>query len=124
MVIAAGLFGLLFFVASLIRNSEPFKVALQRANDSPEVAAAIGKPLKVGWMISGQINYNGTEGNAQMTIPISGPKGRGTIVISATRHANRWTFQTLEVYVEGQQQPIPLMEPQAPTDSSSPTTMT
>jgi Cytochrome oxidase complex assembly protein 1 len=111
--------GLVFLVvagvSSAFRNSYPYKVAVQRAEASPEVADRIGHPLKFGWFTSGKITYNGPQGLAMFNIPVFGPKGRGTIEVVAKMRAHRWTFETLQVDVEGQDQPIPLLEPQPTT---------
>jgi hypothetical protein len=109
--IATFVFGLLSLVGSMFRSSYPYKVALERANASAEVADRIGKPLTVGWLISGSINYRGQAADAAFSIPITGPKGKGTIVVQAKKRANQWTFQTLEVDVVGDDRAIPLIEP-------------
>lgn len=109
--IATFVFGLLSLVGSMFRSSYPYKVALERANASAEVADRIGKPLTVGWLVSGSVNYRGQEGDAAFNIPIAGPKGKGTIVVQAKKHANQWTFQTLEVDVDGVDRAIPLIDP-------------
>lgn len=106
------IFGILFLVDSMFRSSYPYKVAVERAQASAEVADRIGHPLKFGWFMSGNINYNGPQGRAAFNIPVSGPKGSGTIVVIAKMRAHHWTFETLEVDVEGQDQPIPLLQPQ------------
>lgn len=113
-VFVVGLFSL---INSMFRGSYPYRVAINRANASTDVADRIGKPFKVGWFITGSINYTGPEGNAAFNIPITGAKGRGTIVVIAEKHANHWTFQTLEVDVEGQDSPIPLLNQRSPLPS-------
>jgi hypothetical protein len=113
-LLCAFVFGLFSLINSMFRNSYPYKVAMDRANASIEVADRIGNPFKVGWLMTGSINYSGPEGNAAFNIPITGAKGRGTIVVVAKKHANRWTFETLEVDVEGQDNPIPLLGQPSP----------
>lgn len=124
LVLAAFVFAVMFFVGSLFRSSYPYKVAIDRANASAEVAERIGKPLKVGWFMAGSINYTGSEGDAAFNIPVSGPKGRGTIVVAAKRHAKQWTFETLEVDIDGQDRVIPLLEASPPKVRGSPSDST
>lgn len=109
--VAAFVFGMLSLLGSMFRSSYPYKVALERANASAEVADRIGKPLTVGRFISGSLNYRGQEADAAFSIPIAGPKGKGTIVVEAKKRANHWTFQTLEVDIDGEDRAIPLTEP-------------
>ena len=112
-VLVLGLFicGILALVHALFVSSDPYKEALARANGSAEVVAQIGTPMHVGWFITGSINTAGSSGDARFDIPISGPKGKGTIFVVAKERANRWDFETLEVDVEGQSQPIELEPP-------------
>jgi len=117
LVLGSFVLGVFSLVNSMFRDSYPYKVAMDRANASAEVSDRIGKPFKVGWFTSGSINYRGPEGDAALNIPITGPKGRGTIVVVAKRHVNRWTFETLEVDVEGQDNPIPLLDHASPAAS-------
>ena len=96
---------------SVIAHSYPYRVAIERAERSSEVAAEIGTPLHVGFFGSGQLNYLGSNAVANLEIPISGPRGRGEIIVEAKKTAGRWTFQTLEVHVKGRPDPIPLLQP-------------
>jgi hypothetical protein len=111
LVIGLFVFGLLALVHAMFASSYPYKEALARAKDSAEVAAEIGTPLHAGWLITGSINTAGSSGDASFDIPISGPKGKGTIFVVAKERANRWEFETLEVDIEGQSQPIELEPP-------------
>jgi hypothetical protein len=63
--------------------------------------------------MSGNLNYNNTERDANLSIPILGAKGRGRILVVGKRHANIWSFETLEVDVAGQNMPIQLSNPES-----------
>jgi Cytochrome oxidase complex assembly protein 1 len=102
--------GLFAIVHTMFVDSYPYKTALARANASPEVAAKIGTPVHVGWLIMGNINISGPTGNAAFDIPISGPRGKGEIVVVAKERGHRWTFETLEVDIDGEAQPIQLSD--------------
>ncbi|MGH9774565.1 MAG: cytochrome c oxidase assembly factor Coa1 family protein [Candidatus Acidiferrales bacterium] len=104
-------FVVLWLVSSMFRSSYPYQFAVQRARESSEVAERVGSPLHVGWFISGQINLSGPGGNASLSIPITGARGHGDIIVEAKKSANRWTFETLEVDVAGRAEPIPLPGP-------------
>lgn len=125
LVIALGLglllFGLLSMAFSMLRNSYPYKTAVQSANQSAQVAAEIGTPLHVGWLISGNLNYTNADADANLSIPISGAKGRGHILVVGKKRAGQWSFQTFEVDVDGQSAPIELPNPApAPAPTSPP----
>jgi hypothetical protein len=124
LVSAVLLFGLFFgalfeLLTSVMRSSVAYQTAVQRAEESPEVADKIGHPIKVGWIVSGNINVSSNSGNADLSIPISGPRGKGRILVSAKKQFGKWTFQTLEVQVEGDDTPIPLLTPDISTTKPS-----
>ena len=114
-------FGVLSFVYSMLRNSESYTVAVQGANQSAQVAAEIGVPVRVGWLMSGNVNYSNSDGDANLSIPISGAKGRGHILVAGKKRAGRWTYETLEVIVDGRSAPIELPNP-APAPATPPAT--
>jgi Cytochrome oxidase complex assembly protein 1 len=113
LVAIAGLFvlAILSFVNGLMRSSDAYKTAIQRAEQSPMVAVKIGHPFRVGRLIAGSINLNNDSGEAELSIPISGDRGTGHILVGAKKSAGKWTFQTLEVHVDGDQDVIPLLGP-------------
>jgi len=119
--------GLLWGVTSMMRSSYPYQLAVKRATESSAVETKLGKPLQIGWLTSGNVNFNGAEASASLSIPVSGPNGKGRIIVVGKKHANHWNFETLEVDVSGEDQPIPLLEPElqpqppAPESSPSPT---
>jgi hypothetical protein len=128
LVFALFIGGIFWGVTAMTRASYPYQFAVKRATESPEVAAKIGKPLQIGWLITGNENFSGPEGNASLSIPVSGPNGKGEIIVVAKKHGNHWNFETLEVDVAGEDEPIPLLEPElkpaptpAPKSSPNPT---
>jgi hypothetical protein len=114
--------GIVWGVSSLIRSSYPYQLAVKRATESPAVAAKLGTPLHIGWFILGNVNFSGPEGNASLSIPVSGPSGKGDIIVVGKKHGNRWNFETLEVDVSGEGEPIPLLEPELKPQPPSPET--
>ncbi|HKV06062.1 MAG TPA: cytochrome c oxidase assembly factor Coa1 family protein [Candidatus Acidoferrales bacterium] len=106
--LGALVFGIFSLVYSMIRSSYPYKFAVESASNSAEVSGKIGTPFHVGWFLNGNINYNNSDGAANFTIPISGAKGRGSILVVANERAGNWSFETLEVDVEGRSTPIQL----------------
>ena len=108
--VCVGFFVLIFFaVFGTIKSSDVYQTALSRAQESPVVIEALGSPIEDGFVPSGSINISGPSGNADLAIPISGPKGKGTIYAVARRSAGRWDFTLLEVGVESTGQRIDLL---------------
>lgn len=104
--------GILFLVESSIKNTPAYTEALARAQANPVVAEKIGQPLHAGWFVSGSINISGSSGNADFSVPISGPKGKGTLYVVAKKSAGRWQFETLQAEIEGNSERINLLVPE------------
>lgn len=102
LVVVAGAFG-------VIKSSEVVKDGVRRAQENPDVLLALGEPIKEGWWITGSINTSGPTGNADVSIPLKGPKGKGTLYIVAYKEAGEWNYERLEVEVEGQAERIDLL---------------
>jgi hypothetical protein len=101
---------IVFFVFSVLKSSDAYKTAVARAKNDERVIAALGTPIREGMFASGKANVNGPSGEADLAIPISGPKGKATIYAVATKSAGTWTFSKLAVQVEGGNDTIDLNE--------------
>ncbi|HEU4387101.1 MAG TPA: cytochrome c oxidase assembly factor Coa1 family protein [Blastocatellia bacterium] len=120
-VLPVGCFGLLAIgvavvmlflslVFGKIKSSDVYQQAVAKASVDSAVVREIGQPIETGWLVGGTINWNGARGNADLAIPISGPKGKGTIYAVATKSAGQWTFTSLEVETEGSSTRINLLQ--------------
>jgi hypothetical protein len=92
-----------------VKATDAYREAVDRAKASPQVHAALGEPVKVGWFVSGKVNVSGPSGDADLSIPLSGPQGKGTLYATARKQAGRWRYEVLEVEVEGRKDRIDLM---------------
>lgn len=86
---------MLFLASNMFKSSDSYKEALTRAKSNPVVESVLGEPIKDGLFASGNISINGPSGSAELAIPVSGPKGAGTIFVEATKTAGLWSFSTL-----------------------------
>lgn len=82
------------------KSTGVYKNAVSIAQRDPVVIDALGSPIKTGMFVSGSTNVNGASGQADLAIPISGPKGNGTLYVVATKSTGRWTFSQLVLEVE------------------------
>jgi hypothetical protein len=101
---------ILFFVFGLIKSSDAYKQALSEARSNTAVTNALGSPIKEGFLVSGNINVSGASGNADLAIPISGPKGKATIYVEAVKSAGEWSFSKLVVRLEETNDNINLLD--------------
>lgn len=109
-LLAAFIGGIFLLVETSFKNSDAYTEALARAQDNSQVAEKIGRPMTAGWLVTGNINVSGSSGHADLSIPISGSRRKGTIYAVATKSAGRWAFQTLQVEVEGEPERIDLLQ--------------
>lgn len=95
---AGAIFGI---VSGAIRSSDAYQVGMAQVRANPEVVAALGEPIESGFWIQGSVNVDGPSGNVDVSIPISGPRGSGTLYVVGTRSAGRWQYSTMEVEIPG-----------------------
>ena len=115
LLLAAFIAFIIAIVFGAMKSSDAYRTALTRAKSNPTVVNALGSPIEAGFFVSGKTNVSGSSGYADMTIPISGPHGKGTIYFVASKFAGEWTFSKLVVDVEKTGQRIDLIEEAART---------
>ena len=96
-------------VFGALKSSDVYKQALEKATHSQPVVSELGEPIEAGWLVSGSINVSGSSGEADISIPISGPKKSGTVYAVARKSAGVWRYSTLEVEVQGRSSRINLL---------------
>ena len=96
-------------VFALLKRSEPAQFALQRASAHPDAVAKTGTPLEVGWVVSGSLKTFGPRGGAvRLSLPVRGPKGRGTVAVRGVRVDGRWTYSVLRLVPDDGSPPVDL----------------
>lgn len=106
-ILAAVLACLLFFVAVLgaiafvvvaaTRSSDVYQTAMTRAQSHPEVVERLGAPIEPGWLIQGRIEVDNRTGEADLSIPVHGPRGEATISVIAGKRGGIWRYEELVV---------------------------
>ena len=104
-------------VFSAVKSTDVYKDALARAKAHPSVIEILGSPIKEGFLVSGNTNVNGASGEANLSIPISGPKGKGTIYVAANKSLGKWNYSGLIVEIEKTHQRIDLLRSRVSANS-------
>ena len=99
---------IIIVVFGAMKQSDVYQTAVARAKADQRVTAALGTPITEGWWLSGSTKVTGGSGEADLSIPISGPKGKGTIYAVATKFAGEWTFLKLAVKIDSSGEMIDL----------------
>ena len=89
-------------VMGSMKSSDAYKEAVAKARANPTVVEKLGTPIEEGYFVSGNINVQNDSGNADLQIPISGPKGKAVIHVVASKSAGKWEYSRLTVAIEGQ----------------------
>jgi hypothetical protein len=97
-------------VFSAIKSTDVYKEALTRAKAHPAVIDAIGLPITEGFLVSGNTSVNGASGEANLSIPISGPNGKATIYVAATKSLGQWNYSGLVAEIEKTHKRINLLQ--------------
>ena len=92
-----------------MKSTDVYKSALARVVAHPSIIEALGSPIKAGFLVSGNTDVNGASGQANLSIPISGPKGKGTVYVAAVKSLGEWNYSGLVVEIEKTHRRIDLL---------------
>jgi TonB family protein len=93
--------GLVYAAMSALKSSEVYQGALKVAQTHPSAVGRLGEPIKDGWLVKGSVEYDAAGGAADLEIPLSGPKGSGTLFARAVRPEGAWMYERLDLSVAG-----------------------
>ena len=97
LLVALFIAAIVTIVAGAMRSNDVYKEGLARAQASPEVAALLGTPIEAGFFTSGSINVENRSGEADLQIPLHGPKGEATLDVVASKRNGTWTYKRMQV---------------------------
>ncbi len=113
-IVAIAIFAvsLFAFVEKSLRSSTAYAMAMDRAQASGCVAKTLGEPWAAKGSISGNLSTNNDGGDADLEIPIHGPKDSGSLHVEAKEISGTWTINSLRVeHGDGQIQLVPTPSP-------------
>ena len=118
LVITVAVGGMVALVLGLMKSSEPYRHAVEVATNNRQVTSELGEPVVPGWYVTGNFNTSGSGGQADMAIPLRGRLHDGTVRVIAKKTGDDWTYETLEVQVEGHESPIQLLPAASPREDN------
>jgi hypothetical protein len=101
---------ILSIVTGSMKSSDAYRQAMDRAKASPAVREALGNPISEGLFVSGSMSVNGPRGTASLSIPVSGPRGKGRIYAEAEKAVGQWTFSHLVFEAAATKERVDLLE--------------
>lgn len=97
--------GVVYFSMTMIKEAPPYKMAMAKVRENPDVNEKLGNPIEDSINFSdGGMDYHdeGDEGNARLTINLKGPKGVGVATVNAKKTGGDWTITECTVrYPDG-----------------------
>lgn len=93
--------GAFYLTSASLKSTDVMQQALARAQNHPAINDTLGRPVELGWYVKGSVTYQALFGDADLSAPIGGPKGQGTLTVSARRTNGLWEFMALTVTVDG-----------------------
>ena len=108
--LVASVAGLALAIVALLKGSSVYQGALVRIKPHPAVIAALGEPVREGFLFTGSIRIVNSSGEADLTIPLSGPKGEATAFVHATRSSGAWRYDRLIIETSAGNNRIDLSE--------------
>lgn len=104
--------GIFWGVGKALKSNDPYRDSIAAVEANPDAIAALGEPIKPGFIPTGNINIDNGEGTVDFSIPVSGPLGKGAIRVVGTKAAgsSTWVYETWQLEVEGSEAPILLGE--------------
>jgi cytochrome oxidase complex assembly protein 1 len=86
----------------ILKGSDAYHMTMDAVRADDRVKAAVGEDIGSNYWIGGSVNVNANgSGDAQLSIPIHGAKGKGTAYSHAVRNAGTWSMRLLVVRIEG-----------------------
>lgn len=103
LILAGVLFvgGIVFVAMSAIKSSEVYQGALKVVQTHPAAVERLGEPIKDGWFVTGNIKVDAGGGHADFNLPVSGPKGSGTLHVRAVSPDSTWMYERLDLATGG-----------------------
>ncbi len=91
--------GGIFKAYQTVRESEPYRQAVERVTNNSTVIAQLGEPITASTLPLGELRYDLDQGGGQANISftVSGPRGSAQVVTQSQFHKDAWLMRKLVV---------------------------
>ena len=113
LVLGGAIVGIAALVMGALKTTGAYREAWAEVRRSEQVAAALGRPLRAGWLVSGQVKAHDGEGRALLQFKVRGPKGKGQVTARAVKESGLWRLEFLAVRITHTGESIILVGSQA-----------
>ncbi len=110
-ILALGFMGAVIVATmALMKSNDAYRNALARTQANERVIAEIGEPIEASWMVTGTVSTSGGRKEADLAIPVQGPRGKATVYVLATHQGEIWDYEILTVHIRETDEYIDLTE--------------
>ena len=103
--IAAGALG----IFSVLKAHPAYRDGLEIVQSDPRAQELLGTPIESKWFVSGRVSESSGYGSAEISFPVSGPRGSGTVFVYAHREGGEWVVTRLVLVIDETGQRITLI---------------
>jgi len=101
---------ILTVIQTSFRNSEPYKVAVARAEHHPLVTGKLGTPVVAGRFTGGSLNTNNNTADCDLLVPVRGPSGAGKVHVVARKYDGIWHYSEMQFLADQNGETVDLIE--------------
>ena len=99
----------IFGVSELMTNSDPYKDALAKVKQDDYVIEILGEPIETNGIMQGNLSYKNNVGDANISVPIKGPKGEARVYVVGTKTNDQWEYSEMYVIISETDEQIDLL---------------
>ncbi|WP_298417177.1 cytochrome c oxidase assembly factor Coa1 family protein [uncultured Kordia sp.] len=99
-----------FTVTAMLKGSTPYVDAFEKATNNSYVIEQLGEPIEQSALIQGNISVSETEGDANIRVPLKGPKGEAMLHVIGTKSNKIWSYSTMKVYFTASKDSLNLLQ--------------
>ena len=110
LLVVFGISAIFFGVSSALTSSTPYEYAIERATHNIKVIEFLGEPIETAGIMQGNISLQNDFGLVDITIPLKGPNGSGTVSVKGEKFYDEWIYEELYVLIEETNKKINLLD--------------
>lgn len=97
-LIVAGLTSYVILLAAftyVLKSADIYQQTMDLIQQDDQIISVLGLPIEDGFWVTGEMRFDGSRGDAYLTIPVSGSRDSGTLYVVAEKDHGQWTYETL-----------------------------
>ena len=114
--VAGAVFGFIMLIMGLLKSSGAYELAMEHIRNDPRAVAALGEPIRDGFMPTGSIHTSGPSGEAELNFRLHGPDDSGHAYVYAERRARQWELKALQLVLDSDGGQLDLLEDHHPAN--------